>query len=155
MPDVGWPSFFLRLIVSCDEGFMDDHTAVPHRSVPVRKDGLEAKWREPSEEVVSGMAEWRVQHPKATLQEIETALDEHLGRLRARMLEDAALASQATDLRDTEMVDRPRCPKCGAAMKHQSWEKRDLLTHHGHTVALERSYALCPTCGEAFFPPGR
>ena len=121
----------------------------------MQRDRLAAKWRESSEEVVSGVAEWREQHPKATLQEIEAALDERLGRLRARMLEDAALASQATDLRDTAMVDRPRCPKCGAAMKHQSWEKRDLLTHHGQTVTLNRSYALCPTCGEALFPPRR
>lgn len=121
----------------------------------MRTDRFDARWRDLSAEAVTGMAEWRVQHPKATLQEIETALDERLGRLRAQMLEDAALASQATDLRGTAAVDRPRCPKCGAPMTHQSWEKRDLLTHHGHTVTLERSYALCPTCGEAFFPPRR
>ena len=116
-------------------------------------DRLEAGWRELSEEAMSGMAEWRVQHPKATLQAIETALDERLGRLRARVLQDAALASHATDTRGTPVDERPRCSKCGAGLTHQSCEKRDLLTHHGHTVTLERSYAICPTCGEAFFPP--
>jgi uncharacterized protein with PIN domain len=121
----------------------------------VEKDQRQSEWRELTEEVVTGMADWREQHPTATLQEIETALDERLGRLRAQMLEDVALMSQATDLRETPAVDRPRCPTCGTPMTHQSWEKRDLLTHHGHTVTLERSYALCPTCGEAFFPPRR
>jgi len=116
-------------------------------------DKLEAHWRELSEDVITGMAEWRVQHPKATLQEIEVALDERLGRLRARMLQDAALASQATDIRGSPTDERPRCPTCGMPATHRSLEKRDLLTHHGHTVTLERSYALCPSCGEAFFPP--
>ena len=32
------------------------------------------------EEVMSGMKEWRLQHPKATLTEIEITLDERLGR---------------------------------------------------------------------------
>jgi hypothetical protein len=30
----------------------------------------EARWRALSEEVITGMAEWRVQHPRATLSEI-------------------------------------------------------------------------------------
>jgi hypothetical protein len=41
------------------------------------------------------MKEWRIQRPKATLKEIEIALDERLGRLRARLIEDMALASSA------------------------------------------------------------
>jgi len=40
------------------------------------------------------MKEWRVQHPRATLSEMEVALDESLNRMRARMLEDMALASR-------------------------------------------------------------
>ena len=116
-------------------------------------DKLEAQWRELSEEAMTGMAEWRVQHPKATFQEIETALDERLGRLRARMLQDAALASQATDIREAPADERPCCASCGTPLTHHSLEKRDLLTHHGHTVTLNRSYAICPACGEAFFPP--
>jgi hypothetical protein len=36
--------------------------------------------------------------PRATLREIETALDERLARVRARMLQDTALASAATDV---------------------------------------------------------
>ncbi len=42
---------------------------------------FEQQWRTLSEEVISGMKEWRDQHPKATLREIEEALDERLGGL--------------------------------------------------------------------------
>jgi hypothetical protein len=44
-------------------------------------------WRELSDEVISGMKEWRLQHPRATFREIEAAVDERLARLRAKMLE--------------------------------------------------------------------
>jgi hypothetical protein len=37
---------------------------------------MEARWRALSEEVITGMAEWWGQHPRATLTEIEAALDE-------------------------------------------------------------------------------
>jgi hypothetical protein len=43
-------------------------------------------WHKLSEEVMSGMKEWRLRHPKATLSEIEDALDERLSKMRARML---------------------------------------------------------------------
>ncbi len=49
-------------------------------------EATEWHWRELSEEVISGMKEWRDQHPKATLREIEEALDERLGKMRARRL---------------------------------------------------------------------
>ncbi len=61
-------------------------------------DPLEASWRELMEEVMTGMKEWRLAHPKATFKEIEAALDERLAKVRARMLQDAALASAATRL---------------------------------------------------------
>jgi hypothetical protein len=53
---------------------------------------FDQQWQKLSEEVLVGMKEWREQHPKATFAEIEAALDERLGRLRARMLQDTALA---------------------------------------------------------------
>jgi NADH pyrophosphatase NudC (nudix superfamily) len=114
---------------------------------------LEERWRQLCAEAITGMAEWRVQHPKAALSEIEHALDERLGNVRARMLEDAAMASQATDLRKVPAVDCPLCPRCGARLEHRTWEERSLNTHHGQTIRLGRSYAICPACGEALFPP--
>ena len=46
-----------------------------------------------AEAVLTGFKEWRLQHPRATLSELEAALDGRLAVLRARLLEDAALAS--------------------------------------------------------------
>jgi hypothetical protein len=35
-------------------------------------------WRALSEEIMAGIEEWRLHHPKATLREIEAAVDERL-----------------------------------------------------------------------------
>jgi len=59
---------------------------------------MQRRWSELAEEAFTGMAEWRVQHPKATFREKEEAVDERLAAVRARMLGDAALASGATEL---------------------------------------------------------
>lgn len=118
-------------------------------------DQLEARWRELSEEVITGMKEWRLAHPKATFREIEAALDEKLAKVRARMLQDVALASAATDLKGAEARERPQCPKCGQPLAHQEMETRRLTTNYNHTVELTRSYVLCPACGTRVFPPGR
>ena len=59
----------------------------------------EARWRQLSEEVMTGMKEWRLAHPRATFKEIEAALDDRLAKVRARMLQDAALSSAAADLK--------------------------------------------------------
>ena len=58
---------------------------------------FDREWEQQAEEVLSGMKEWRIQHPRVTLNEMETALDERLNRMRARMLEDMALASRAAN----------------------------------------------------------
>ena len=42
------------------------------------KGDFDARWHELAEDVLTGMKEWRLQHPKATLSEMERALDERL-----------------------------------------------------------------------------
>jgi hypothetical protein len=113
---------------------------------------FEQHWRELSEEVISGMAEWRVQHPRATLQEIDTALDERLDRLRARMLEDAALASANTDWRKGH--ETAKCPQCGQPLQAAGKHTRQLQTRGRQEVSLTREYGKYPTCGSGLFPPG-
>jgi hypothetical protein len=66
----------------------------PRRSEPMNLD-QKGRWQELSEEIMSGMQEWRIRHPHASLGEIEAALDERLWRLRARLLEDVAQTSEA------------------------------------------------------------
>lgn len=71
---------------------------------------FDQQWQKLSEEVLVGMKERRELHPKATFAEIEAALDERLGRLRARMLQDSALASVSSDWKEASPDDRPSLP---------------------------------------------
>jgi hypothetical protein len=115
---------------------------------------FEEQWHALAEDVISGMKEWRLQHPRATLCEIEQALDERLGKVRARMLQDAALASAAADLTAMPERERPVCAACGVALEGRGKAVRNLTTQHNQTLRLERSYAVCPQCGAGLFPPG-
>ena len=114
----------------------------------------ETRWRDLADEVLTGMKEWRLQHPRASLREIEAALDERLSRVRARLLEDLALASAAADLREAAAGERPACPGCGGPLEARGQHARELRTSHERTIRLERSYAVCRTCGAGLFPPG-
>ena len=97
---------------------------------------LKEKWQESRVEVVMGRAEWRVQHARATMREIGGALDARLARLRGRMLEDTALASQAREWEAS--ADGPRCADCHEVLKPRG--------------KGERRYGVCPVCGTGFFP---
>lgn len=121
-----------------------------------REEGVFAQqWASLSEDMLSGMRDWRVQHPRATLQEIEAELDRRLTRVRARLLEQLAQQSQAAAWsgrgRETEA---PPCPHCGAALEPRGRKTRRLKTHGGQEVALHREYGVCPACGQGLFPPG-
>lgn len=116
--------------------------------------GLGRGWQGLADEVFSGMAEWRVQHPRATLGEIEREVDGRLGRLRARLVQDVALRSAHTDLRALPPEKRPVCPHCGAVLEVRGKKTRRLTTSQNQVVQLERSYAVCPACRGGLFPPG-
>ena len=113
------------------------------------------RWSEDAAAVWSGLADWRAAHPKATLSEIEAALDERLDRLRARLLAELALASAAADVREASAAERPRCARCGVALRARGQSERTLLTEGGAEVPLRRTYVACPRCGDGSFPPGR
>lgn len=113
----------------------------------------EQTWHHLTEEIMTGMREWRALHPKATLREMETELDGRLAHVRARMLEDMALASAAADWADTPTGLQPLCPDCGKPLQLRGSGTRTLQTHGGHALALERSYGVCPACGAGLFPP--
>ena len=110
------------------------------------------QWETLSQDVLTGMREWRLQHPKATLREIELALDAHLARLRARMLQDVALQSVAADWKQAGAPDRPSWRVCGTPLILRGKRARQLKTHGGQQITLHRSYGLCPTCKKGLFP---
>jgi NADH pyrophosphatase NudC (nudix superfamily) len=109
------------------------------------------RWQKLTEEILSGMAEWRQQHPKATLREIEREVMRRTGELQAKLMEEIAQASAAADW---EEGAAPRCPECGAEMERRGEHGRSLQAAGGGEVSLKRAYAVCPRCGAEFFPPG-
>lgn len=113
----------------------------------------EQTWHRLTEEIMSGMREWRAQHPKATLREMERELDARWAHVRARMLEDMALASAATDWADAPAGEHPLCPECGQPLQLRGFDTRTLQTQGGQALHLERQYGTCPACGAGLFPP--
>ncbi len=111
------------------------------------------RWRQSSEVVISEIKGWRAAHPKATLAEIEAAIDERLGRLRREMVEDTALDSAAVEW-DSPSEAAPVCPKCGAELSKRGKARRRLTTSYDQRLELEREYGVCPVCQSGFFPPG-
>jgi predicted RNA-binding Zn-ribbon protein involved in translation (DUF1610 family) len=119
-----------------------------------KKQEREKKWGEMSGGLMQllGMNEWLLQHPAATLEEIEASLDERMSVLRAQMLEDAVMnVSQQENWRDASKEERPKCEGCGAALIARGKRTRLLQTSGGQQVKLERSYVSCPDCGQGFF----
>lgn len=119
----------------------------------MRLEDLDARWHELTEEVITGMKDWRRQHLHATFREIEAALDERLARVRAQMLEDAALMSGTAALEAEADGERLTCPDCGVPLQARGSQRRDLVTQHDQAIHLQRQYAMCPRCQKGFFPP--
>jgi len=115
---------------------------------------MDARWRVETEAILTGFKEWRLAHPRATLSEIEAALDSRWAVARARLVEDAALASAAADLRAVPPGQRGRCPDCGGALEARGMEVRRLTTTHEQPLTLTRHRAVCLACGAGLSPPG-
>ncbi|HZS45253.1 MAG TPA: hypothetical protein VFC63_09145 [Blastocatellia bacterium] len=109
----------------------------------------EELWQDLGEEVTAGMKKWREQHPRATLSEIEGALDERLGKMRAEMLQDVAMVSESTNLES----GKEKCPECGEKLESKGKRRRNLKTVGEQEISLERDYGECPKCKAGLFPP--
>ena len=124
----------------------------------VEREVFEREWAALSEEVLSGMANWRAQHRRATLSESETELDTRLARMRVRLLERVAQQSAATTWRQptSDQEDAaPRGPHCGALREPRGRPRRRVRTSGGPEVALDREYreyGVCPQGGQGLFP---
>lgn len=103
---------------------------------------------------VLGMTQWRKEHPKATWQEIETAVDERINQLRAQMIQDVVQMGQSEGWSQKPEVERPTCAICGKPLSERGEHPRWLQTTGGEAVKLTRTYGACPECGVGFFPPG-
>ena len=119
----------------------------------MEREELEEKWVELAEEVVTGVRDWRAAHPKATFREIEAAVDERVDRMRARLLEEAAMASRARDI-SGPVEEQPHCASCGHELERRGERERGITVRGDETVKLRRRYAVCPVCRTGLFPPG-
>lgn len=114
----------------------------------------EKQWDALYEQASHEIRQWRQEHKKATLTEIENTVDAELAKIRAQMIEDLALASEVANLKDVPMESRPQCPECGRPLSANGKQKRQLITEHEQTIRLSRSQGVCPQCGVNSFPPG-
>jgi transposase-like protein len=100
------------------------------------------------DELVAKLKAWRQANPKATLTEIEEAVEAELAKLRNEWVTELAEAGE-------EMAqDVPHCPRCGQAMVRNGLRKRRLKSKEGQTLQLERQQWRCLGCGTTLFPPG-
>ena len=115
----------------------------------MKQEKTKMEWRRLSEEVISGLSEWREENAKATFREIEDEVDKRLSALRAQMIADTAMQSGRAAWEGAGVV----CPQCGTTLQKKGKKKRRLETQAGQTIELEREYGLCPKCGQGIFPP--
>lgn len=118
----------------------------------MNRESIDPTWDALSNEILTGMHEWRFQHPDATFTEIEQALDQRWYKVRARMLHDLALEREAANWQ-AKATERPTCPDCGRTLIRRGRQPRQLKTHGGHDLTLTRSYGYCPDCKKGLFPP--
>lgn len=100
-----------------------------------------------------GMSQWRKEHPKATLAEIEAAVDERINQVRAQLIEDMVQMGESEPWRELPQEERPTCATCGKSLVARGKQSRFLQTVGGQAIQLRRTYGTCPQCGQGFFPP--
>ena len=100
------------------------------------------------EEMERQIKQWRQENPKATLTEMENAIDKELAKIRQSALEELV---QARGAEETEVYS---CPHCQTEMVGNGFKERILRTKEGQTITLRRQQLRCLQCGMTLFPPG-
>ena len=122
------------------------------------KQDFDTGWDTAMKEILSGLKEWRLAHPRVPMVELERETARRMSKLVARVVQDMALASDAADVGAArahgEMETGQVCPQCGGRLQSRGKHARRLTGAHDQPVELERSYLECPACGTGFFPPG-
>jgi ribosomal protein S27AE len=101
---------------------------------------------DPVHQAQRDLAAWHSTHPDATLAEIEAAVEEQLNRVRAHLIEERT--------QEGVREGHPVCQQCGTTLVARARTKRTLVLRGDEPLDLERSYVVCPSCGEGLFPPG-
>lgn len=106
----------------------------------------EERWEEQTRAAYRELQEWRKEHPRATLAEMERHVEEQLHRLRRGLLED--LASGAAQPGEAGS----QCPACGGPRESRGQHERVLILPGDEQLHLRRTYAVCRRCGVGAFP---
>lgn len=106
-----------------------------------------------SNEFQSRLDCWRDAHPRATLLEIERAIDEQLAAVRAELVAELAQRSPLRDIAAMAPDERPRCETCHVPLISKGRQRRTLKGPGDKGATLDRSYAACPRCDLGLFPP--
>jgi hypothetical protein len=117
-------------------------------------EAMEKRWRERSEDVLSGMKAWRLAHPKATLRESEEAAAERMSRREAQLVQGTALASPQRTGSQLPEEEHPRCRVCELLLRECGEHTRTLQGTGGKAIALKRHDGTGSLCGAGLFPPG-
>jgi hypothetical protein len=111
-------------------------------------------WATLSAEVQAELVVWRGAHLRATLSEIDAAIQAALRRLHRQYLGDLIHMTEAADPTTAPVEERARCPQCGGVLAPRGWQERTVLTPGQPTpVRLRRRFLVCTTCGRGVFPP--
>lgn len=92
------------------------------------------------------LAAWQATHPTATFYDMEKAVEVQIERLRTALL--------AAQTEGVYVEERPACPHCGTTMARRTTRRKRVVVKGDETVDLDRTYVVCPSCGEGLFPPG-
>ncbi|MGH8070078.1 MAG: hypothetical protein ACRERE_33505, partial [Candidatus Entotheonellia bacterium] len=111
------------------------------------------RWRPLRAASIAGSEAWRRQHPTATRRAIEAAVDARWAARRARMRQDVALASRATEVRHGSWGERPVWPRWGTVVEPRGPRERQVTTHQGKPLRCTRSSGRCPICQVGVCPP--
>ncbi len=100
----------------------------------------------PYEQAQRELAAWHTIHPNATLYDVEQAVEGQIERLRAVLL--------SSQTNDTMHDEQPVCRHFGTTMVRRTRRRKRVVLKGDETLDLDRTYVVCPSCGEGLFPPG-
>lgn len=107
----------------------------------------EQQWRALSEEILSGMKEWRQAYPNATFREREEAAHERVSRLEAHLVQETVRADERNDWVQGPVDQRPTCPNCGVPLVSRGKRQQVLQSQGGQRINVQRTYGTCLQLG--------
>jgi hypothetical protein len=104
------------------------------------------------------LKQWRREHPQASFDEIEDAVQAEVVRWQAHLVAEV-IAADADTPEDAPCAPCAPCgpcapcAPCGRRMQRCGRRRRTVLSRLGQPIEVERDYYICPACGTGVFPP--